>query len=140
MPAHTARLRQLRRHLRGGPTPPHSDLVGVRSVNTADAEVQPRFFDYPTITSNIHVRDAIPAVEACFASLAAGEVDVPFPMHIAIAETPTAGPGDAHVKGGYIAGEATFTVKLATVSFVKNVDKGLPCAPPSPPPSGAAGG
>ena len=139
MPAHTARLRQLRRHLRSGPTPPHADL-GVRPANTADAEVQPRFFDYPTIPSNIHVRDAIPAVEACFASLAAGEVDVPFPMHIAIAETPTAGPGDAHVKGGYIAGEATFTVKLATVSFVKNVDKGLPCAPPSPPPSGAGGG
>ena len=83
MPAHTARLRQLRRHLRegsgGGPTPPHSpqQLGLLRPANTADAEVQPRFFDYPTITSNIHVRDAIPAVEAAFASLAAGEVDVP---------------------------------------------------------------
>ncbi len=48
---------------------------------------------------------------------------MPFPMHIAIAETPAAGPGDCHVKGGYIEGEPTFTVKVATVSFVKNLEK-----------------
>eukprot|EP01043_Picozoa_sp_COSAG02_P102898 COSAG02_NODE_38915_length_423_cov_0.895062_1_plen_86_part_01 len=47
-------------------------------------------------------------------------------MHISVAETATAGPGDCHIKGGYIEGEPTFTVKVATVSFYKNVEKGLP--------------
>ena len=93
-------------------------------MSTAIAPAQ--LFDYDTITSNLHVRDAIPAVEACFGSLAKGLVDVPFPMHIGVAETPAAGPGDCHVKGGYIAGDLTFTVKVATVSFYKNVEKGLP--------------
>jgi ornithine cyclodeaminase/alanine dehydrogenase-like protein (mu-crystallin family) len=37
----------------------------------------------------------------------------------------TAGPGDCHVKGGYIEGSLTWTVKLANVSFYKNVAKGL---------------
>ena len=47
-------------------------------------------------------------------------------MHIAVAETAAAGPGDCHVKGGYIEGEPTFTVKVATVSFVKNLEKVTP--------------
>ena len=94
-----------------------------RALATAAA---PRFFDYATVTANLHVRDALPSVEACFASLAEGKVDVPFPMHISVAETPTAGPGDCHIKGGYIAGEPTFTVKVATVSFYKNLERGLP--------------
>lgn len=54
------------------------------------------------------------------------QVDVPLPMHIGIHETPTAGPGDCHIKGGYIEGTTTFTVKLACVSFYKNLAKGLP--------------
>ena len=94
--------------------------VAGQQVSTAAV---PRLFDYDTIVSNIHVRDALPAVEACFAALADGKVDVPFPMHIAVAETAAAGPGDCHVKGGYIEGEPTFTVKVATVSFVKNLEK-----------------
>ena len=47
-------------------------------------------------------------------------------MHIGIAETPEAGPGDCHIKGGYIEGAPTWTVKLANVSFYNNVKKGLP--------------
>ena len=47
-------------------------------------------------------------------------------MHIGIAETSAAGPGDCHIKGGYIEGAPTWTVKLANVSFYKNVEKGLP--------------
>lgn len=39
--------------------------------------------------------------------------------------TQEAGPGDCHVKGGYILGASTWTVKLANVSFYKNVKKGL---------------
>lgn len=86
----------------------------------------PRLFDYETVTANLSVTDAIGSVESAFAALARGEVDVPMPMHIGIAETPAAGPGDCHIKGGYVAGTKTFTVKLACVSFYKNVEKGLP--------------
>ena len=55
-----------------------------------------------------------------------GLVDVPIPMHIGIHETEAAGPGDCHIKGGYIEGTKTWTVKLANVSFYKNIAKGLP--------------
>mmetsp|Transcript_965 Transcript_965/g.2646 ORF Transcript_965/g.2646 Transcript_965/m.2646 type:complete len:283 (-) Transcript_965:1077-1925(-) len=47
-------------------------------------------------------------------------------MHIGIDESAAAGPGDCHIKGGYISGTTTWTVKLANVSFYKNVEKGLP--------------
>jgi ornithine cyclodeaminase/alanine dehydrogenase-like protein (mu-crystallin family) len=94
-----------------------------RSMATFPA---PRLFDYKTVTSNLSVADAIGAVEEAFAALARGEVDVPMPMHIGIHETPTAGPGDCHIKGGYVLGAKTFTVKLACVSFYKNLEKGLP--------------
>jgi len=86
----------------------------------------PRLFDYETVTANLSVTDAIGAVEKAFGALAKGKVDVPMPMHIGIEETAEAGPGDCHIKGGYVAGTKTFTVKLACVSFYKNVDKGLP--------------
>lgn len=50
-------------------------------------------------------------------------------MHIG----PLAGePGDCHIKGGYILGTKTFTVKLACVSFYKNAK----LSPPLPPGSG----
>jgi ornithine cyclodeaminase/alanine dehydrogenase-like protein (mu-crystallin family) len=86
----------------------------------------PRLFDYQTVTSNISVVDAIDSVEAAFGALALGKVDVPMPMHIGIHETATAGPGDCHIKGGYVEGAPTFTVKLACVSFYGNVAKQLP--------------
>lgn len=77
----------------------------------------PRLFDYDTVTSNISVLDAIDSVENALGALAKGKVDVPMPMHIGIADTATAGPGDCHIKGGYVEGAPTFTVKLACVSF-----------------------
>jgi len=86
----------------------------------------PRLFDYETVTKNLTVPDAIEAVEKAFSALAKGKVDVPLPMHIGIEESPVAGPGDCHIKGGYIAGTPTFTVKLAQVSFYKNIERGLP--------------
>ena len=46
--------------------------------------------------------------------------------YVGIHETPEAGPGDCHIKGGYIEGTKTWTVKLANVSFYKNIAKGLP--------------
>lgn len=86
----------------------------------------PRLFDYETVTSNLSVTDAIESVESAFSALAKGKVDVPMPMHIGIDESTVAGPGDCHIKGGYISATPTFTVKLACVSFYKNVDVGLP--------------
>lgn len=86
----------------------------------------PRLFDYETVTSNLSVPDAIESVEAAFKALALGKVDVPMPMHIGIDESDVAGPGDCHIKGGYVSGTPTFTVKLACVSFYKNAEKGLP--------------
>ena len=86
----------------------------------------PRLFSYEDITKHLTVSDAISSVEAAFSALAKGKVDVPMPMHIGIHETATAGPGDCHIKGGYVEGTPTFTVKLACVSFYKNLDVGLP--------------
>ena len=86
----------------------------------------PRLFDYETIVNNLSVADAIDSVEAAFGALAKGKVDVPMPMHIGIEESDVAGPGDCHIKGGYVYGAKTFTVKLACVSFYKNLEKGLP--------------
>ena len=98
-------------------------LPAARSLATAP---EPQLFDYETITANLSVGDAIETVEAAFCSLAAGKVDVPLPMHITIDETAAAGPGDCHVKGGYVSGAATWTVKVASVSFYKNAERGLP--------------
>ncbi|CAM9106420.1 unnamed protein product, partial [Hapterophycus canaliculatus] len=86
----------------------------------------PRLFDYETVTSVLKQSDAVEAVEAAFGMLAKGKVDVPIPMHIGIDESENAGPGDCHIKGGYISGTSTWTVKLANVSFYKNLEKGLP--------------
>lgn len=86
----------------------------------------PRLFDYETVTKNLTVADAISSVEEAFSALAKGKVDVPMPMHIEIEESGGAGPGDCHIKGGYVSGTPTFTVKMATVSFYKNAEKNLP--------------
>jgi ornithine cyclodeaminase/alanine dehydrogenase-like protein (mu-crystallin family) len=87
----------------------------------------PVLYDYDTIVNNVKPsRALVEAVEDAFAQLANGKVDVPMPMHIGVAETAAAGPGDCHIKGGYIEGAPTWTVKLANVSFYKNVEKGLP--------------
>ena len=100
--------------------------VSSRRGFAAAAFPAPRLFDYATVTSNLSVADAIDSVEAAFGALAQGKVDVPMPMHIGIEETESAGPGDCHIKGGYVLGAKTFTVKLACVSFYKNLEKGLP--------------
>ncbi|KAJ1384183.1 hypothetical protein B484DRAFT_341806, partial [Ochromonadaceae sp. CCMP2298] len=87
----------------------------------------PRLFDYATVTKHLKPsKAAITSIENAFGMLAKGEVDVPIPMHIGIHETATAGPGDCHIKGGYIEGTSTWTVKLANVSFYKNLAKGIP--------------
>ncbi|GKY93434.1 hypothetical protein MPSEU_000311000 [Mayamaea pseudoterrestris] len=97
-----------------------------RSLAASASFPAPRLFDYATITKNLSVADAIDSVESAFGALAQGNVEVPLPMHIGIHESNVAGPGDCHIKGGYIEGTPTFTVKLACVSFYKNLEKGLP--------------
>jgi len=86
----------------------------------------PKLFDYDTVVANLTVADAITSVEQAFGALARGKVDVPMPMHITVDESEVAGPGDCHIKGGYVSGTPTFTVKVATVSFYKNAEKNLP--------------
>ena len=103
----------------------HHQPQQLRTLATS-AFPAPRLFDYATVTSQLSVADAIESVEAAFGALAKGHVDVPMPMHIGVEETSAAGPGDCHIKGGYIVGTKTFTVKLACVSFYKNLEKGLP--------------
>lgn len=83
----------------------------------------PRLFTYEEVTSVLKQSDAVEAIEAAFGMLAKGKVDVPIPMHIGIDESANAGPGDCHIKGGYISGTTTWTVKLANVSFYKNIEK-----------------
>lgn len=87
----------------------------------------PKLFSYEQVTSNLKPSiEIIDAIEKAFGKLAKNKVDVPIPMHIGIDETNEAGPGDCHVKGGYISGSKTWTVKLASVSFYKNVSRGIP--------------
>jgi len=97
----------------------------VRTASTSSFP-PPRLFDYETVSKNLTVNDAIDSVEDCFIALSKGGVDVPIPMHIGVEESEIAGPGDCHIKGGYIGSTPTFTVKLACVSFYKNVERGLP--------------
>ena len=101
-------------------------LASTSSFRRLSGFAPPRLFEYETITKNLQVSDAIESVESAFSALAKGKVDVPMPMHIGIEESDAAGPGDCHIKGGYQVGAKTFTVKLACVSFYKNVEKGLP--------------
>lgn len=101
-------------------------LITGTTTRSFSAFPAPRLFDYEAVTKNLTVADAISSVEEAFSALAKGKVDVPMPMHIGVEETSVAGPGDCHIKGGYVSGTPTFTVKLATVSFYKNAEKNLP--------------
>ncbi|GAB5035708.1 ornithine cyclodeaminase [Nannochloropsis oceanica] len=123
MSAAVRRLALLQPRTRLSPLAATTSSTAVRAMATMPT---PKFFDYATVKKTLNVGQAFKAVEEAFAMLADGKVDVPQPMHIGIHETPTAGPGDCHIKGGYIEGKTTFTVKLATVSFYKNMAKGLP--------------
>jgi ornithine cyclodeaminase len=64
--------------------------------------------------------DAIAAMERAFVAYSRGETVVPPVGHMEFVEP----PGDCHIKYGYIRGEATFTVKIAT-GFWRNPERGL---------------
>lgn len=100
-------------------------LAKCRNLST-NAPTPPKLFLYNDIKNHLKPsKQIIEAVEAAFGMLAQDKVDVPIPMHIGIHESEVAGPGDCHIKGGYIEGTTTWTVKLANVSFYKNLAKGL---------------
>lgn len=89
-------------------------------------EMSLRVFAYATIRKNLKASPAlVKAIESAFGELSKGKVEVPMPMHIGIHEHGDVGPGDCHIKGGYVEGAKTWTVKLANVSFYKNVQKGM---------------
>mmetsp|Transcript_24557 Transcript_24557/g.36624 ORF Transcript_24557/g.36624 Transcript_24557/m.36624 type:complete len:359 (-) Transcript_24557:143-1219(-) len=119
-------LRQGARRVASSSTTAAATLPRTTPMRALSGFPAPRLFDYETVTANLSVSDAIDSVEEAFSALARGNVDVPMPMHIGIEETAAAGPGDCHIKGGYISSTPTFTVKLACVSFYKNIERGLP--------------
>ena len=94
--------------------------TGRATVAPAARAFGARLFDYDTIKANIKESHAIESVEAAFGKLSKGQVDVPIPMHIGMGDTDGGeekGTRDCHIKGGYVAGTDTWTVKLANVYF-----------------------
>lgn len=79
-----------------------------------------RIIELPEILAALDETKAMAAIEAGFRRLSAGEVQVMAVGHLAFANP----PGDCHVKGGHLAGDPVFVVKLAT-SFYRNPDMGL---------------
>ena len=65
--------------------------------------------------------DAVAAMERAFTAYSAGRAVVP-PVGELLFRDP---PGDAHIKYGYIEGDAVFVVKIAT-GFYENTRNGLP--------------
>ena len=72
------------------------------------------------ILSALDETRTLEAVAEGFRRLSAGEAQLMAVGHLAFAEP----PGDCHVKGGYLAGDDVFVVKLAT-SFYRNPQAGL---------------
>ena len=64
---------------------------------------------------------AIAAMERAFIAYSRGEAIIPPVGHMEFVEP----PGDCHIKYGYIQGDGTFTVKIAT-GFWRNPERGLP--------------
>jgi len=64
--------------------------------------------------------DAIRVMERAFVAYSRGEAVIPPVGHLEFHEP----PGDCHIKYGYIRGDATFTVKIAT-GFWRNPERGL---------------
>ena len=64
---------------------------------------------------------AITAVEESFRALAQGRATLPAVIHLPVEEQ----SGEVHVKGAYVSGSPTFTIKVAS-GFYKNPERGLP--------------
>jgi ornithine cyclodeaminase len=68
----------------------------------------------------IEASGAIAAMERAFVAYSRGEAIIPPVGHMEFADP----PGDCHIKYGYIQGDGTFTVKIAT-GFWRNPERGL---------------
>ncbi len=73
------------------------------------------------IESVLTIEDAIEAVEDGFKAFNSGRAVVPFPVALQVPDH----AGDIHIKPGYIKGNPTYTVKIAS-GFYENARLGLP--------------
>ena len=79
------------------------------------------------IRQAISTAEAIDAIEAAFAALAHGKVNLPRVINFVLpsVHSPEASQGESHVKGAHIAGALHFVIKVAN-SFPANQDLGIP--------------
>jgi hypothetical protein len=79
-----------------------------------------KIVELPEILAAIDEQAILAAIETGFRRHAAGDADLMAVGHLRFGDP----PGDCHVKGGYLRGDAVFVVKLAT-SFYRNPEHGL---------------
>jgi len=75
----------------------------------------------PEIRQAISMPDAVDAIEAAFAAMGRGEVDLPPPLNVNV----PASSGEVHVRAAHITGSRYVVIKVAT-GFWDNRAKGLP--------------
>jgi ornithine cyclodeaminase len=80
-----------------------------------------RVYTRAQIEKAVEPREAIGAMERAFRAYSDGRAVIPPVAQMEFQEP----PGDCHIKYGYIRGDPTFTVKIAT-GFWKNPEQGLP--------------
>lgn len=73
------------------------------------------------IESLLKIEDAIEAVEEGFKLFNSGKAVVPFPVALQVPDH----AGDVHIKPGYLIGNSTYTVKIAS-GFYENPGQGIP--------------
>jgi ornithine cyclodeaminase len=79
-----------------------------------------KIIELPEILAAIDEKAILAAIETGFRRQAAGDADLMAVGHLGFGDP----PGDCHVKGGYLRGDAVFVVKLAT-GFYRNPEQGL---------------
>lgn len=96
--------------------------AAVRFDMTAPAAVPPaRVVTLDQILSVLPTLDLVPDIEAAFVAYSQGRATVP-PVGELLFDSP---PGDAHIKYGYMHGDDSFVLKVAT-GFGENARHGLP--------------
>jgi ornithine cyclodeaminase len=80
-----------------------------------------KIFDRAQIVAALDEAAALAAVEDGFRRMHAGQAQLTAVGHLGFTEP----PGDAHVKGAYLAGDPVFVIKVAN-SFYRNPARGLP--------------
>jgi ornithine cyclodeaminase len=80
-----------------------------------------KFFSRAELAVALSPAAVIRGIEEGFVAYSRGEVVVPPVGHLEFTDP----PGDCHIKYGYIRGDDTYTIKIAT-GFYRNPEKGLP--------------